>query len=141
VTKERIAESADIDTAVLTGFLANRAASKNGAIAAVAGEALSTDAVGQLLRVGKAAVRKAKGEGRLLAYRKPGKRIFLFPVFPFDGAAVAPWVLEVIDIVGNGFDALHFLTVERKQLKGTSYLKRLLASSTAEERAARHLAR
>lgn len=137
ITKERIAETTDIDASVLTGFLANRAASKDGAIAKAAGEAVSAEAVGTILSIGKAAIHKAKDEGRLLAYKEPGKRTFLFPVFQFDGAAVAPWVMEVIDIVGNGFAALHFLTVERKQLKGESYLTRLQASTTAEERNAR----
>lgn len=137
LTKERIAETADVGAGVLADFLANRAESKNGAIAAAAGESLTAEAVGQLLRIGKAAVHKAKDEGRLLAYQEPGKRTFLFPVFQFDGAAVSPWVIEAIDIVGNGFAVLHFLTVARKHLKGESYLKRLQASTTADERTAR----
>jgi hypothetical protein len=137
VTRERIEATSDANTHVLAAFLANRAASKDGALARAGGEAISAEAVGALLRVGKAAVHKAKDEGRLLAYQEPGKRIFLFPVFQFDGAAVAPWVLEVVDLVGNGFAALHFLTVERKSLKGDSYLTRLQKSSTSLEHSAR----
>ncbi|WP_091057083.1 hypothetical protein [Opitutus sp. GAS368] len=46
-------------------------------------------------------------------------------------------MIKVIDIVGNGFAALHFLTVERKQLKGASYLTRLLAATAPKARAVR----
>ena len=121
----------------LGDFLALRAAAKEPASAKATGAVLSTEAVGKRLRVGKAAIYKAKNEGRLLAYREPWKRAFLFPVFQFDGASVAPWVLEVVDLLGNGFAALHFLTVERKSLKGDSYLTRLRGSRTANERTAR----
>lgn len=121
----------------LRDFLALRAASKEPAIAKAAGAVLSTEAVGKHLRVGKAAIYKAKNEGLLLAYKEPEKRAFLFPVFQFDGASVAPWVLEVVELLGNGFAALHFLTVERKSLKGDSYLTRLRGCRTANERTAR----
>jgi hypothetical protein len=46
-------------------------------------------------------------------------------------------VLEVIELVGNGFAALHFLTVERKSLKGESLLTRVQKSTTPEERVRR----
>jgi hypothetical protein len=137
VTRERIEKFHHDDAEVLTLFLANRAASKDGALARAAGEAISAEAVGVLLKVGKAAVHKAKDEGRLLAYREPGRRTFRFPVFQFEGTAVAPWVLEVIELVGNGFAALHFLTVERKSLKGESLLTRVQKSTTPEERVRR----
>ena len=137
VTRELIEETPNADARLLTEFLANRAASKDGALAQAAGEAISAEAVGTLLLVGKAAVHKAKDEGRLLAYQEPGKRVFRFPVFQFEGTTVAPWVLEIIELVGNGFAALHFLTVERKKLKGDSYLARLQKSTTPAERAAR----
>lgn len=134
VTRERIEKFHHDDTEILTSFLANRAASKDAALARAAGEAISAEAVGAILKIGKAAVHKAKDEGRLLAYREPGKRIFHFPVFQFDGTAVELWVLEVIDLVGNGFAALHFLTVERKSLKGESFLTRVQKSATPKER-------
>ena len=137
ITEAMIEETVGVKATVLTDFLTARAASKEEAIAKAAGEALSTDAVGKLLRVGKAAIHRAKDEGRLLTYKEPGKRTFLFPVFQFDGAVAAPWVLEVVDLVGNGFAALHFLTVERKSLKGASYLTRLKNAATPNERAAR----
>ena len=149
VTMERILESDRVNAKVLTAFLENRAASKNGSLAAAAGEAISAEAVGTILRIGKAAVHKAKDEGRLLAYQEPGKRFFLFPIFQFDGGVVAGWVPELIAVVGNGFAALHFLTVERKSLKGISFLKRIQESSSEELRdvriaemlrVARHLA-
>jgi len=137
VTRQRIEDTHNEDAKVLTEFLANRAASKNGVLARAAGEALSADYVGKLLGVGRAAVHKAKDEGRLLAYQEPGKRFFLFPVFQFEGAAVSPWVPELIDLVGNGFAALHFLTVERKSLKGESFLLRLKKAATPAAREAR----
>ena len=137
VTREMIEAAPNDDARVLTEFLANRAVSKSGALARAAGETISAEAVGTLLRVGRAAVHKAKAEGRLLAYQEPGKRFYRFPVFQFEGAAVAPWVLEIVDHVGNGFAALHFLTVERKSLKGESHLTRLQKSTTPAERAAR----
>jgi hypothetical protein len=137
VTQERIEETPNARAEVLATFLANRAASKDGALARAAGESISAEAVGALLRVGKAAVHKAKDEGRLLAYREPGKRSFRFPVFQFEGAAVAPWVCEVIARVGNGFAALHFLTVERKSLQGMSHLARWQESRTPAERSGR----
>lgn len=132
-----IDENPDADARILTKFLANRAASKDSALAQAAGEAISAEAVGALLRLGKASVHKAKDEGRLLAYIEPGRRVFRFPVFQFEGASVAPWVLEVVARLGNGFAALHFLTVERKELKGDSHLTRLRKSTTQEERSVR----
>src|SRR5579863_7316784 len=125
VIRERIEESHRGNVRVLTDFLENRAASKDGALASAAGEALSTEAVMRLLQLSKAAVHKAKDEGRILAYQEPGKRFYLFPVFQFEGSAVAPWIPELLDIVGNGFAALHFLTVERKSLKGSSFLNQI----------------
>jgi hypothetical protein len=125
VTWERIEETNRENVKVLTDFLASRAASKDGALAAAAGEALSTDAVMRLLRLSKAAVHKAKDEGRILAYQEPGKRFYLFPIFQFEGSAVAPWVPAIIEAIGNGFAAIHFLTVERKSLKGDSFLRRI----------------
>ena len=134
VTKERIEETHTEDAKVLTAFLSNRAASKDGLLARAAGEAVSAETVGTILSVGKAAVHKAKDEGRLLAYQEPGKRFYLFPVFQFEGAAVAPWVPELIEVVGNGFAALHFLTVERKSLKGDSLLERIQKATTSAAR-------
>ncbi len=139
VTREKIEALHADNASVLAAFLGDRAASKDGALAKAAGEAISAEAVGALLRVGRAAVHKAKDEGRLLAYQEPGKRTFNFPIFQFDGAAVAPWVTEVIDVTGNGFAALHFLTVERKQLGGESHLLRVTRSATEDERA-KHIA-
>jgi len=133
----RIYRASFAEVQKLTSVLSRRAASKDGAIAKAAGKALSAEAVGKLLGISKAGTLKATDEGRLLAYRLPGKRTYLFPAFQFEGAAVAPWVIEVIDIVGNGFAALHFLTVERKQLKGASYLTRLLAATSPKARAVR----
>ena len=46
-------------------------------------------------------------------------------------------MLEVVDLLGNGFALLYFLTVERKSLKGDSYLARLRGSRTANQRTAR----
>jgi len=137
VTRQRIEETHREVAQVLTAFLANRAESKNSVLARAAGEAVSADYVSKLLSVGRAAVHKAKDEGRLLAFQEPGKRIFLFPVLQFEGASVSPWVPELIDLVGNGFAALHFLTVERKSLKGESFLKRIQKASTPDTREAR----
>ncbi len=134
VTRERIEETHSDDAKVLTAFLANRAASKDGLIARAAGEAISADAVGTILGIGKAAVHKAKDEGRILAYQEPGKRFYLFPVFQFEGAAVALWVPELIGLVGHGFAALHFLTVKRKSLKGDCFLQRIQKTATGAAR-------
>src|SRR5436305_1182319 len=83
VTKERIEETHTEDAKTLTAFLSNRAASKDGLIARASGEAISAETVGAILNIGKAAVHKAKDEGRLLAYQEPGKRFYLFPAFQF----------------------------------------------------------
>jgi hypothetical protein len=134
VTRERIKETQSRDAKVLTEFLENRAASKDGLLAKAAGEAFSVETVCSLLQIGKAAVHKAKDEGRLLAYQVPGKRHYLFPAFQFEGAAVARWIPELIEIVGNGFAALHFLTVERKSLRNESFLIRLNRNERQEAR-------
>ena len=134
ITRERIEETHSGNAKVLTEYLSNRAASKNGALAQAAGEAISAETVGAILGVGRAAVHKAKDEGRLLAYQEPGKRFFLFPTFQFEGAAVAAWVPELIEIVGNGFAALHFLTVERKSLTGSNFLTRIHKCATSAAR-------
>ena len=137
VTWERIQETNRENVKVLTDFLASRAASKDGALAAAAGEALSTEAVMKLLRLSKAGVHKAKDEGRILAYQEPGKRFYLFPMFQFEGSAVAAWIPDLIDVIGNGFAAIHFLTVERKSLKGSSFLKQIQENGPAEIRGAK----
>ena len=137
VTWERIQETNRENVKVLTDFLASRAASKDGALAAAAGEALSTEAVMKLLRLSKAGVHKAKDEGRILAYQEPGKRFYLFPMFQFEGSAVAAWIPDLIDVIGNGFAAIHFLTVERKSLKGSSFLKDIQENVPAEVRSAK----
>jgi len=137
VTWERIEETHRESVKTLTDFLASRAASKDGALATGAGEALSTEAVMRLLQLSKAAVHKAKDEGRILAYQEPGKRFYLFPVFQFEGSAVAAWIPDLVDIVGNGFAAIHFLTVKRKGLKGDSFLEHIQGNASAEVRGAR----
>jgi hypothetical protein len=137
VTWERIEETNRENVKVLTDFLGSRAASKDGALADAAGEALSTEAVMRLLRLSKAAVHKAKDEGRMLGYQEPGKRFYLFPIFQFEGSAVATWVPAIIDAIGNSFAAIHFLTVERKSLKGESFLKRIQDGVPTEVRESR----
>jgi hypothetical protein len=137
VTRQRIDETQRENAKVLTEFLANRAASKDGLLAKAAGEAISVESVRGILGIGKAAVHKAKDEGRLLGYQEPGRRSYLFPVFQFEGAAVARWVPELIGIVGNGFAAIHFLTVERKSLKGSRFLKLIEDAASQEERDAK----
>ncbi len=113
-------------------FLDLRAASKDGAIVESAGEVVSVEAAAQLLGVTDKAIYKSQKEGRILGYQEPGKRSYLLPIFQFDGAAVAPWVPELIEILGPGFAALHFLTVKRKHLDGASHLNLLLAARPDE---------
>jgi hypothetical protein len=137
VTWERIQETNRENVKVLTNFLASRAASKDGALATAAGEALSTEAIMKLLRLSKAGVHKAKDEGRILAYKEPGKRYYLFPVFQFEGSAVVVWIPDLIGLIGNGFAAIHFLTVERKSLNGSSFLKQIQENGPAEVRGAK----
>ncbi len=136
VTRRRIEETQTEDAKLLAEFLASRAASKEGLLVKAAGESISAETVGRILNIGKAAVHKAKDEGRLLAFQEPGKRFFRFPVFQFQGAAVPPWVPELIDLVGNGFAALHFLTVERRSLKGESFLTRFQKADSPDVREA-----
>lgn len=137
VTRTRIEETHAEDVQVLTEFLSSRAASKDALLARAAGESVSAETVGRILNLGKAAVHKAKDEGRLLAFREPGKRFFRFPVFQFEGAVVSPWVPRLIELVGNGFAALHFLTVQRKSLKEESFLGRLQKAGSPGIREAR----
>jgi hypothetical protein len=132
LTQERLLEEKTNDRPALKRFLDLRAASKDGAIAKAAGEALSAEAVAQLLGVTDKAIYKSQKEGRILGYQEPGKRSYLFPFFQFDGAAVAPWVPELIEILGPGFATLHFLTVKRKHLDGASHLDLLLAAKPDE---------
>ncbi len=119
---------------VLYEYLDNRAASKDAALAQAAGEAISAETVGAILRLGRSSVHKAKDEGRILAYQEPGKRSFLFPSFQFEEAVLSVWVPALIEVVGNGFAALHFHTVERKRLKGSSFLMRIQKSTTPAAR-------
>jgi hypothetical protein len=133
LTEERLREEKTNDPQDLKRFLDLRAASKDGAIAKAAGEALSAEAVAQLLGVTDKAIYKSQKEGRILGFQEPGKRSYLFPVFQFDGAAVAPWVPELIEILGPGFATLHFLTVKRKHLDGACHLD-LLSDAKPDER-------
>ncbi len=126
LTEERLLEAKTNDRQALKRFLDLRASSKDGAIAKAAGEAVSAEGAAQLLGVTDKAIYKSQKEGRILGYQEPGKRSYLFPVFQFDGAAVAPWVPELIEVLGPGFATLHFLTVKRKHLKGASHLNLLL---------------
>ncbi len=81
-----------------------------------------------------ASIKKAMAEGRLLGYQLPGKHACWYPTFQFDGTSVVPWVPELIELVGNGFAALHFLTVQRKSLKGRSFLQRIQKNSSQSAR-------
>jgi len=134
VTRERIEEETTQDAATLREFLAARASSKNSRIARDAGETLSVDAVSTILGIGTAAVHKAKDEGRILAYQEVGKRSYLFPLFQFEDRAVATWVVELINIVGDGFAVLHFLTVKRKSLHNRSFLNTILTANSETSR-------
>ena len=136
-TGERIKEEQSEDVKELGEFLSTRASSKDARLVAAAGPALSAGEVAAMLGVTRAAVHKAKEQDRMLAYVQPGKRFVLFPAFQFENGTVAPWIPELIRIVGNGFAVIHFLVVERESLNKSSYLKQILAAPNAEARAVR----
>jgi len=141
VTRARIKEEATAEPHVIRQFLETRAASKEAFLALAAGDILSARAVADLLQMSAADVHRAKDEGRILAYRQLGRRSCCFPVFQFRGRAVAPWVIELVQIVGNGFAALHFLTTERKSLSGKNYLSHIQYMDTKAEKMLQHARR
>ena len=58
-------------------------------------------------------------------------------MFQFEGSAVVVWIPDLIGLIGNGFAAIHFLTVERKSLNGSSFLKQIQENGSAEVRGAK----
>lgn len=120
----------------LRWLLAARALARAGSFAVMAGATISSNSVAERLGIGTAAVQRARVNGSLLGYRLPGEGVYRFPVFQFDGPSVVTWVPEVMALIGNGFAALHFLTVERKSLSGSSFLGRIMESPSPKAKRA-----
>jgi hypothetical protein len=64
---------------------------------------------------------REKDTGKVIAFRPTKQDDFVFPLEQFGPDHVHEWPAIVIQAVGNGAPALHFLYVGRKQLGGESF--------------------
>lgn len=101
-------------------------------IAAQIGDVISAEGVGRLLGLTKSAVRKAKRENRLLAFKLLGRPGDFFPIFQLEKGKVRPWIGPLLSVIGNGMPAIQFLTVKRRSLDGASYFNLLRDDSQAK---------
>jgi len=83
----------------------------------VAGTAYVCEAFG----IPRSTLHREKDAGRVIAFR-PGKEgEFVFPLEQFEKGGVLPWAADIVEAVGNGAPAVHFLYVPREQLGGQSF--------------------
>ena len=92
---------------------------------------LSTAQVEKQLGIRRQSVNERKKNGQLLAIAFEGRRGDFFPAFQFDGAAVRPWIPQLLERVSEGWAALSFLSAPRDELKGESHLQRIQSGTSA----------
>ncbi len=63
-------------------------------------------------------LRKLIGEGRVICYCPKRQTDFLFPLDQFEHGAVRDWAASVVDAIGNGGGAFHFVFVPREDIGG-----------------------
>jgi len=113
-------------------MLSLRGEAKAAEIVAQIGDAVSAEGIGSLLGIKKSAVHKAKHENRLLAFSLPARVGDFFPVFQVEKGELRPWIEPLLNFVGNGMPAVHFLTVKRRSLNGSSYFDLLRDDESPE---------
>lgn len=110
---------------LLLGALKTQGENEAGAWLGSVEPTLGAQDVMLLTGLSKSGVHKAKEDGRMLAFRLPGQNFDRFPRFQFAGEKVREWIPALLVHTGNGLAAAHFLAVNRKRLKGHSYLELL----------------
>lgn len=113
-------------------MLSLRGEAKAADIVAQIGDSVSAEGMGSLLGIKKSAVHKAKQENRLLAFSLPARVGDFFPVFQVEKGELLTWIPPLLKLVGNGLPAVHFLTVQRRSLKGKSYFDLLRDAESPE---------
>jgi len=69
----------------------------------------------------RSTLHREKDAGKVIAFR-PGKEgEFVFPLEQFEKGGVLTWAADIVEAVGNGAPAIHFLYVPREQLGGQSF--------------------
>jgi len=86
------------------------------------GEYLSSEEVADRLGISRQAVNNKKKRNELIAVEPTVGRGDRYPIWQFEGREVRPWVEELVECVGNGFDALSFLLARRTSLDGKRFL-------------------
>lgn len=69
----------------------------------------------------RSTLHREKDAGKVIAYRPNKSADFVFPLEQFEKGGVYPWAEGIVDAVGNGAPAIHFLYVPREQLEGLSF--------------------
>jgi hypothetical protein len=87
----------------------------------VLGQTLGAPDAMSLTGLSKSGLHKAKDDGRIFALRLSGENFDRFPLFQFVEGRVREWIPALLNKVGNGLPAGHFLTVPRKRLRNHSY--------------------
>jgi hypothetical protein len=75
----------------------------------------------------RSTLHREKDAGKVIAYRPRKDAEFVFPLEQFEKGGALPWAAEIVEAVGNGAPAIHFLYVPREQLGGVSFADTLHA--------------
>ncbi len=76
----------------------------------------------------RSTLHREKDSGGLIAYRPRKDAEFVFPLEQFEKGGALPWAADIVEAVGNGAPAIHFLYVPREQLEGVSFAEALRAT-------------
>ena len=82
--------------------------------------------VSERFGIPRSTLHRMKAAGAI-AYRPSDADDFVFPLEQFVPGTVLPWAGKIIEAVGNGAPALHFLYVSRRQLGDQSFAGALRA--------------
>jgi len=82
-------------------------------------------AVREMFGIPPSSLHRFKDEGAVIAYRLDESGDFLFPLEQFIPNGIEDWAQVVVDAVGNGAPALHFLYTKRTSLDGRSFAEAL----------------
>lgn len=134
----RLESSVGLNKDEATALVETRGLDLSARLARDCGQTWTSEEVASRLGISRQAVHLRQHEGKLLAFSAPSGRGHRYPVWQFRGRTVRSWIPKVIEQLGNGFSAMHFLLVERKSLNSRRYLD--LALSGDEEVIAKMLA-
>ena len=88
------------------------------------GQTLGAPEAMTLTGLSKSGLHKAKDEDRVFALRLSGENFDRFPLFQFSLGSVREWIPSLLDKVGNGLPAAHFLASDCSavvKIQGTAY--------------------